>query len=244
MLESILAPIYENGYSASFYSWINTAAFIVFLAFAFWYGTKFKLKKLHILIISVAMYALMCGWMMVLCWMENGFENFGRKNLIVSFVYIPLIAYPIAKIFKLQWKLVCDFFAPGACILLSLGRWGCIFEGCCRGVECSWGLYNPIIQTIVFPFQIFESVAAAIIALLLILLARQKKYSSNGLSLPIMYILLGSCRFLLEFFTDDEKVLFNFSSSALHALFMMIVGLIALFVIARSNCKTYGEELL
>jgi len=56
-----------------------------------------------------------------------------------------------------------------------------------------------------------------------------------------MLIMFGVTRFILEFFRDNEKILLGCSSLSFHALFMALVGGVAMIVIfakKRKNSKS------
>ena len=53
-----------------------------------------------------------------------------------------------------------------------------------------------------------------------------------------MLIPYGLSRFVWEFFADNEKVFWNISSLALHALLMSVVGAAMLIILHRRNAMT------
>ena len=75
-----------------------------------------------------------------------------------------------------------------------------------------------------FPTQPIEACVA--VAVVIYVLIRQKKlnYAPDGLTYPIMLMLFGYSRFLLEFLRDNHKVLFGISDLGIHALIMGLVG--------------------
>ena len=170
-------------------------------------------------------------------WMESGFREFGGKNIVRSFVYIPLIAFGIAKLFKIKWKLMCDFMTPFICLAVAVGRIGCIFAGCCRGYPCSWGIYNYYYRGLSFPVQIFEILTLAIIFGCVLWLNHKNAYSGKGTTYPIMLILYGGTRFFWEFARNNEKLWLGCSALSFHAIFMVIVGSEMLFALWERDKK-------
>ena len=66
---------------------------------------------------------------------------------------------------------------------------------------------------------------------------KKKNYRSDGLAYPLMLMLFGYSRFLLEFLRDNHKVVFGVSTLALHALFMALVGTAAYVTIQEKLTK-------
>ena len=189
-------------------------------------------------ITTFAVYSVTYIWIYVQFWIESGFESFGGNNMVRGFVYIPLIALPMALIFKMKWSRMCDFVAPCVCISFGVSHIGCVFVGCCHGCESSFGIYHPYYGTTVFPVQLFEAATALLIVFLVVYRARRKGFVSDGRSFPLMLIMYGSTRFLWEFLRDNEKILWRFSSLAFHALFMALVGACALICLLHKNEHT------
>ena len=152
------------------------------------------------------------------------------------FVWIPVIAWPITKLLKLDFMRSCDFLSLGA-PLIQVNHWGCIFAGCCHGYPCSWGVYNPMLDENAFPIQFVESFAALAVVIIVARHMKKRNYEPDGLAYPLMLMLFGYSRFLLEFLRDNDKVFFGVSTLALHALFMALVGTATYFTIKERNEK-------
>ena len=112
-----------------------------------------------------------------------------------------------------------------------------MFTGCCGGYPSSWGLYNVATYDIRFPIQPIEALIA--IALIVFLLIRAKKlnYVADGREYPLMLVIFGSTRFGCEFLRDNDKIFCGISNLALHALFMFVVGVVALVIINKKQNK-------
>ncbi|MBQ3230286.1 MAG: prolipoprotein diacylglyceryl transferase [Clostridia bacterium] len=237
MLESILAPIYENGYGGFIYNSFLIIGFLVAFAFNLWYCEKYGISKKQACITIISAFSILVIWVYVLSWAETGFKSFGNKDLARGVVYVPLAVYPASRILCIKWKKACDLIAPCVCIFQGISHWGCIFTACCRGFECDWGIYNPALGFNAFPSQPFEAITALVIAIIVVIFAYRRKFETNGLAYPIMLMLFGSTRFLWEFARDNEKIFLGCSSLALHALFMMIVGIIAFVELKEKENK-------
>lgn len=104
-----------------------------------------------------------------------------------------------------------DFMAPGIAIGHSVGRWACVFAGCCYGkpTDLPWGItfWDPHAFAPkgipLHPVQIYESLGEFGIFLFL-LTARKRKQFDGQLFLSYLgfYSLL---RFITEFFRGDDR---------------------------------------
>ncbi len=239
----MIKAVFENGYSSTVYTIFIVLSFAGVYAFNFWYSDKYNITKKQSLITSTWILITTFAWIYILTWAETGFRNFGGKNLVRGFIYIPLFAYPIARLFKIEWKRMCDFLAPCASIAQSISKVGCTFVGCCHGYACDFGIYNPSMQKTAFPCQPIEGITYCGIACLVVYYSKRKKFNCDGLSFPLMLVLFGCARFLFEFARDNKKLIFGCSPLALHALFMAIVGYIAFVYITDKANKASRPKI-
>ena len=208
-----------------------------------WHGKHYNLLKKQSVIATALAYAMIFASMLILAWAESGFKNWGSKNIVRSFVYVPLFAILIGKLMKIPAKKMCDFFAPCFGFCVSMSRFACVFNGCCYGYACSWGTYNQSFHVRLFPVQIFETVTAFVVTYITYRYAKKQQFSETGKVYPLFLILFGITRFFWEFFRDNTKLIFGMSSFALHALFMAAVGAIALYIIICNDKHKGGMKL-
>ncbi len=227
--------IYENGYSQTVYNIFIALCFVGVIVFGLWYGEKYKFSKKQSFIASLCILISTFAFIYLYHWLENGFQNFGGKNLVHGFIYIPLFAYPISRMLKLDWVCVCDFFAPLPSLAQGISKIGCTFAGCCHGYQSAFGIYNPATNKTTFPIQLVEGIAYLSIAFFIAYYSKRKNYKADGLSYSLMLILFGSSRFLFEFARDNRKLFLGCSPLALHAAFMALVGYIAFICITEKN---------
>lgn len=208
------------------------------LIFNLWYAKKIDVKRWKAVTATVSIWLLGTLWIYFLCWAETGFRNFGGNNIVRGFIYFPIIALGVAKVLKIEAKKAIELIAPTVCIVQGVGHLGCIFEGCCRGYESSFGIWNPVAQAYTFPVQLCEAFTAILIFVFIVYLAKRRNYVVDGTSYPIMLITFGLTRFLWEFARDNKKIWLGISNLAFHALFMALVGVVALcFVISSRRGK-------
>ena len=207
------------------YYGFHLLGFIFVFLFNAWYGKKREIPVGKSTVTTLLVYGVAYIWIYVLFWIESGFQNFGGNNIVRGFIYIPLIAYPVARLLHIRWAAMCDFLAPCVCLTHGISHIGCIFVGCCAGYPADWGLYTPQYRGTAVPVQLFEAATALVIFALLVWLSRRRDYRTDGKSFPLMLMLFGSTRFLWEFARNNEKLWLGCSSLAFHALFMCVVGL-------------------
>lgn len=233
----MIQQIYEMGWSHGVYFGFHALGFLAVILFNLWYGPKLGFSKRKSLLTTFLVYGITYIWIYIQCWAETGFRDFGGNNIVRGFVYIPLIGWPVAKLFKLTWERMCCLVAPCVCLVHGISHLGCIFGGCCRGYEWSWGIYNPVYQSITFPIQILESLTALAIFAWLLARAKKQQYGIDPLAYPWMLVLFGFTRFFWEFGRVNKKILWGCSSLAFHALFMGLVGIIMLVYLSKTRRK-------
>jgi phosphatidylglycerol:prolipoprotein diacylglycerol transferase len=110
----------------------------------------------------------------------------------------------------------CDVFAPGIALGHVVGRFGCLFAGCCFGKPTTlpWGITftDPFAAQNVgtplgiplHPTQIYE--AGAEFLILMVLLATERKGKPfAGRTFWLYMLLYAMSRFIIEFFRGDDR---------------------------------------
>jgi len=241
MLKGLIEFVAARGLSNIVYFSFHLLDFVSVCILALYTASKIKITKVKAMLIVLIVYPLIYAWMLVQFWIESGFKSFGGQHMVSMFIWIPLAGILASKILKIEWKTVCFFLAPCVPLVQTVGHIGCIFLGCCQGYPAEWGLYNLRLRQNLFPIQPIESLIAASIVVFLLFRAKKQKYIPDAKHYPIMMILFGSTRFICEFFRDNEKLLWGCSKLSFHALFMVLVGVIALIIIKKRNDKQNGD---
>ena len=139
---------------------------------------------------------------------------------------------------KLPFFSLTDYFIPALVIGHAFGRIGCLFAGCCYGMECE----TPI--SIVFPAgsaapagvpllptQILESVFLFLLCAFLVWrLAKQKPFGTVSGWYMALY---GAWRFTIEFFRNDERGFVGALSTSQFISIFIIAGGIALLLLVK-----------
>ena len=126
----------------------------------------------------------------------------------VALVYIRRVGLPL-------WT-TCDVFAPGIALGHIVGRFGCLFAGCCYGTPTTlpWGITftDPFAAANVgtplgvplHPTQIYEA-GAELLILVVLLLTERKGRPFAGRMFWLYMLLYAISRFVIEFYRGDER---------------------------------------
>lgn len=153
----------------------------------------------------------------------------GGYSLMGVFIFTPLFLFIFSLIINLDIKDILDYFITGMFIELSFYRIGCIFSGCCGGVEVSLCGYN-----FAFPTRICEIIFCIVISAISILIKSKNNkkplfiYSASIFS-------YGVFRFFIEFLRVRTNLAFVFSIAHFLAIFLIISGLILLYFCSHKN---------
>lgn len=220
---------------------------VVYIVVLTFYGQQYGFSKVKSFILGTLAVSIDFTIILLVTWVENGFQNFGAQNAVRIFVFNPLLIYIVAKCMKVDFRKFNDFNAFPGMLWYGLGHLACLCTGCCHGYAYNEGsvMYNiayTLTGTNMLPQQLIESVGALAIAAILLWIGIKYKFQTKGYMYYIMLILYGSQRFFLEFFRDNEKVIvfnemtsangqFGISSLALWALAMFVEGVVLLAII-------------
>jgi phosphatidylglycerol:prolipoprotein diacylglycerol transferase len=126
----------------------------------------------------------------------------------VALWYIRKVGLPL-------WT-TCDVFAPGIALGHVIGRFGCLFAGCCYGKPTTlpWGITftdpfaaanvgTPLNQAL-HPTQLYEA-GAEFLILMVLLITERKGRPFAGRTFWLYLLLYAISRFIIEFFRGDER---------------------------------------
>lgn len=145
--------------------------------------------------------------------------------LILSFVFLLLGVDP----FK-QFDLITPAF-PFALIFVKIA---CFCQGCCRGVECSFGLYNHFSDAVEFPVQLVESAIALVI---FIFLMYWRKKAKEGTMYPTYLVIYSATRFFSEFLRCEPDIIWKLKTYHILCIIGIIVGVFELFIVKKFSTK-------
>src|SRR5438067_2215066 len=126
----------------------------------------------------------------------------------VALWYIRRVGLPL-------WT-TCDVFAPGIALGHVIGRFGCLFAGCCYGKETHvpWAITfrdsfaNANVGTPLgvhlHPTQLYEA-GAEFVILIVLLFSERKGKPFAGRTFWLYILLYAITRFVIEFYRGDER---------------------------------------
>jgi len=157
----------------------------------------------------------------------------------VALFYIRKIGLPL-------WT-TCDVFAPGIALGHVIGRFGCLFAGCCYGKPTTvpWAITftdpfaasnvgTPLNQPL-HPTQLYE--AGAELLILGVLLATERKGKPfAGRTFWLYMLLYAISRFIIEFYRGDERgTVGMFSTSQFISILLVPLAIVMLVYLSRRS---------
>src|SRR5437762_642421 len=157
----------------------------------------------------------------------------------VSLLYIQRVGLPL-------WT-TCDVFAPGIALGHVVGRFGCLFAGCCYGKPTTkpWGITftDPFAAANVgtplgvplHPTQLYEA-GAEFIILLMLLATERKGRPFAGRTFWLYMLLYAMSRFIIEFYRGDERgTVGMFSTSQFISMILAPLAIVMLVYLRRAT---------
>jgi phosphatidylglycerol---prolipoprotein diacylglyceryl transferase len=144
------------------------------------------------------------------------------------------------------WK-TADIIAPSIAIGQAIGRWGCLFAGCCYGAQTDlpWGItfsdpksLAPL-NVALHPSQIYLSLNAILIFGILVWMRKRKAF--DGQIFCMYGILYSIGRFIIEYFRSDDRgyaVEGMLSTSQFIGVFALLVSLFMFYRLKKSSSTT------
>jgi phosphatidylglycerol:prolipoprotein diacylglycerol transferase len=141
----------------------------------------------------------------------------------------------------------CDVFAPGIALGHVIGRFGCLFAGCCYGKPTSrpWGITftDPFAAANVgtplgvplHPTQLYEA-GAELVILVLLLATERRGRPFPGRTFWLYLLLYAVSRFVIEFYRGDPRGSVGiFSTSQFISLILGPLAVAMLVYLARTH---------
>src|SRR5260221_11913658 len=139
----------------------------------------------------------------------------------------------------------CDVFAPGIALGHVIGRFGCLFAGCCYGKPTTlpWGITftDPFAAANVgtplgiplHPTQLYEA-GAELLILGLLLWTERKGRPFAGRTFWLYMLLYAISRFIIEFYRGDERgTVGMFSTSQFISILLAPLAVVMLVYLSR-----------
>ncbi len=242
------------------YALIQGIAMLIYVIVLTLYGKAYGFSRPKSFLLGFLAVSIDYCVILLMTWVESGFQNFGAQNAVRVFVFNPLLIFLVAKAVKIDFRKFLDYNAFPGMLWYGLGHIACITEGCCHGFEYKQGttmysIAQALTGTNMLPQQIIETIGALLIAAILLIVGMKYKFQTKGYMYLIMLILYGSQRFIFEFFRDNNKLIIikdmvsadgqiGISNLAFWALAMFVEGVILLSVLVYVDKKKAKESEL
>ena len=177
------------------------------------------------------------------------------QALSVTVVYGGIIGTLITcgvycKVKKVDYWAYADFALSCASITQGIGRLGCLFAGCCYGMQYNgFGAitfdHSPFAPNGVslFPSQIVSSIFMIAYGIIALIYFSKKKHKVGEIGTNY-FLIYGIARFVIEFFRGDAErgFILGLSTSQFISLFFVAVGVL-LKLYLRKNRWNKTEKL-
>jgi phosphatidylglycerol:prolipoprotein diacylglycerol transferase len=157
--------------------------------------------------------------------------------VVVALWYIRRVGLPL-------WT-TCDVFAPGIALGHVIGRFGCLFAGCCYGRPTMkpWGItftdtfaaanVGTPLGVPLHPTQLYEA-GAEFLILMVLLVTERKGRPFPGRTFWLYMLLYAISRFIIEFYRgDDRGVVGMFSTSQFISIVLAPLAIMMLVYLSR-----------
>ena len=237
MINDLMHSIADNNLNTLLYNIFFVGGGVAVFLYCLFQSKNYNIKLRKSIPYFIIVYAVSVAFMFFLYWVASGFTNWGGNNIVRIFVWVAVFAWPTCKLLKLDYTAMLDFTAPLLCVQHGVSHFGCIFGGCCYSYPWEPGIYNHVLEYNTFPNQPIEALVAVGIVVYIYIREKKQNFVPDGMNYPIMLMLFGYTRFLLEFARDNEKLFLGISELALWALFAALVGTAWYFAAKDRNNK-------
>lgn len=191
--------------SEYFYYLMYAVGFIMTLFINLKTHDRYSLTKKKAVVYTVCMF--LCGIVGALlmsdiynaCCKSIGVNENSTVSIFGAVVFAPIFMTVFFLIEKSDALRNLDMLTPGIFITLTCAKFGCFLDGCCMGVPYEKGIYNPIVETRVFPVQICEVLSMIIMLVLTQTYIKKGKNVPAGFDYPLTTAVYCVIRFLWEF---------------------------------------------
>ncbi len=225
-IKNLLILIKEQGLSQEIYSAFHLLSFFVAVPFFMWLAKRMNVDRKRAFFALLINCIIFLVLMHLIGWIEAtlGLGNFGRKNALTVYVWMPMICIIAAKLTKMDRNTLCTMMAITMPFIHAVANPGCLVAGCCKGFECSWGIYNINTEDFRFPMAAAEVLWKFILASGMLYLLKRRSYKPTKWLYPLMLVIFGILQFISEFFIDNAKIVGYLSLRSFHELSLILVG--------------------
>ena len=161
-------------------------------------------------------------------WLDIRFGSFG------GYWGVFLGAVLCARIVRMPAMASADAFVPGVLIGGAVARVGCLFTGCCRGIDvAAFGEFQPFRY-----WPLFDLLALLATAAVVTRTERKPgRQLASGLQVGLCLAVYGALRFILEFACGLPQILGPFTAAQVMATLQILVGLALLILLSPRRVR-------
>jgi len=138
------------------------------------------------------------------------------------------------KLKKLSIYKTLDLVVPFVALAQSIGRIGCLLNGCCYGKHAEFGIYFPAHESILVPTQLYSSLLLLLIYIVLRFL--QDRPHIDGQIFYAYLLLYSAKRFFIEFLRGDSPPFFScLTQFQVISAIIFLVAVFKLILIAKTK---------
>lgn len=249
-----LNTIQHNGRGVELYNATSTVCIVLLIGATLFCAWRQKTNLFKALAVSTLTFVFLIYAQHLVTWYRRGFEldrYMGTANVGYALILLPLLCWLCAHTFRLSAASVGELMAVTTLAWHWVGRSGCTFAGCCRGIPCEWGIYSKYAENgggNTFPVCWVESALALGIFLFLLvrLLRRERGAPDNGRALPYTLLIYGTGRFCTEFlrYHSAEDTLCGFlpEFSVLALLMAAVGGACLCYAVRKKSAPATPEQ--
>ena len=153
-------------------------------------------------------------------------------------IFGSISAFLFMKRANLNFLKVADLLVPFVALGQSIGRIGCLLNGCCFGRESQLGLYFPVFDKVLIPTQMYSSLLLLVI--FCILRWMQENEHSTGMILYSYLFFYSLKRLGIEFLRNDSPRIFL--GLTIFQLLSIVVFVFSCFRLARMFARAKNNE--
>lgn len=129
-------------------------------------------------------------------YLENGHP--GGRSLYGVLFLVPLVIYPVAKLFRIPYGYALDYLAPSGCLTLAAVKVQCLVLKCCEGMVLYIDNNGRYVR---FPSQLVEMAAFLVVSAILFWMSGMREFERK--IFPWALVLYGGTRFFLNLLREE-----------------------------------------
>ena len=216
---------------------------------------KYRFNQKMTIIITLITYvagvvgAMLMGNIYTDLMVKNGFEVDSNVAIFGAVIFTPIFMTIASLILRQDWRRVLDMLAPGIFVILTCAKFGCFINGCCYGLECSFGIKYIWSNRIVFPIQIVEVFLMTLVVAFCFWFAFKSEKYSKGNVYPITTIMYCIIRFFVEFFRyykyeEQRHIVFGMTMWQFCCILSIVVCILWLLALRMPFVKKSMRKLM